>query len=344
MRPNYLLGNKIVQNMLRKYKCVIIRVILVKEKCPLLNLELINDKSDKSRILQGDSLRILKKMESESVDLVVTSPPYNVGKEYEDKASLEEYSEFQTKIIEEIRRVLKPTGNVAWEVGNYIEDREVFPLDIYFYNIFKKLNFKLRNRIIWRFGHGLHARLRFSGRYETILWFSKDDTYTFNLDDVRVPSKYPGKKSYKGAKKGQLSGNPKGKNPEDVWDIVLQDWEEEVWNIVNVKSNHVEKTDHPAQFPIELVDRLVLALSNEEDVVLDPFGGSGSTLISAIKNNRVGISIDLSKKYTAIANDRLEELKKGTLKMRPMTKPVHAPKNDSVAKIPDEWKGNGVYK
>ncbi|HCM86845.1 site-specific DNA-methyltransferase [Enterococcus sp.] len=310
----------------------------------MLNLELINEQAKKSKIIQGDSLELLKKMDSASVDLVVTSPPYNVGKEYEDKATLEDYLSFQTEIITELYRVLKPMGNVAWEVGNYIEKKEVFPLDIYFYSIFKELGFKLRNRIIWRFGHGLHAKLRFSGRYETILWFSKEDDYTFNLDDVRIPSKYPGKKSYKGDKKGQLSGNPRGKNPEDVWDIVVHDWEEEVWNIVNVKSNHVEKTDHPAQFPIELVDRLVLALSNENDVVLDPFGGSGSTLISAVKNNRTGISIDLSEDYTSIAERRLNQLKMGTLKMRPMTKPVHNPKNDSVAKIPDEWKGNGVYK
>ncbi|EGO6012984.1 DNA-methyltransferase [Enterococcus faecalis] len=309
-----------------------------------MDLKKINEYADRSIIANEDSLEFMKSLPDNSVDLIISSPPYNVGKEYEDKVTLDEYLAFQKEIISEIYRILKPTGNVAWEVGNYIDNKEVYPLDILFYPIFKELGFKLRNRIIWRFGHGLHAKLRFSGRYETILWFSKSDEYTFNLDPVRIPSKYPGKRHYKGNKKGELSGNPKGKNPEDVWDIILQDWEEEVWNIVNVKANHVEKTEHPAQFPIELVDRLILALSNSGDTVLDPFGGSGSTLISAVKNSRKGISIDLSKKYTKIADDRLSKLREGSLNMRPITRPVYKPKKDSVSKVPVEWQGKGVYK
>ncbi|HEL1129305.1 TPA: site-specific DNA-methyltransferase, partial [Streptococcus equi subsp. zooepidemicus] len=299
--------------------------------------------AEKSRIINADSLEFLKSLESESVDLIVSSPPYNVGKEYEDKLTLEEYLDFQNNMIVEMYRVLKQTGNIAWQVGNYIYKKEVFPLDILFYPIFKDVGFKLRNRIIWRFGHGLHAKHRFSGRYETILWFSKGDNYTFNLDSVRIPSKYPGKRHYKGNRKGELSGNPRGKNPEDVWDIVLKDWEEEVWNIVNVKANHIEKTEHPAQFPIELVDRLVLGLSNEGDTVLDPFGGSGSTLISSVKNGRKCISVDLSEKYTQIAMDRMELLKKGELNIRPITRPVYKPKKDKVSMVPEEWKGLGVY-
>ena len=303
----------------------------------------IEEYATKSKIITGDSLEFLKQLKSESIDLIVSSPPYNVGKEYEDRVSIEDYLAFYKELVAEMFRVLKPSGNIAWETGNYIDNKEVIPLDILFYPIFKDVGFKLRNRIIWRFGHGLHARMRFSGRYETILWFSKGDDYIFNLDDVRIPSKYPGKRHYKGSKKGELSGNPKGKNPEDVWDIVVKDWEEEVWNIVNVKSNHVEKTEHPAPFPIELVDRLVLALSNEGGVVLDPFGGSGSTLISAVKNSRIGISVDLSEKYNDIAKNRLELLRRNELKIRPITKPVYKPKKDKVASIPEEWKESGVY-
>ena len=106
---------------------------------------------------------------------------------------------------------------------------------------------------------GLHCKKRLSGRYETILWFTKSDDYTFNLDPIRVPQKYPNKKYFKGKNKGKLSCNPLGKNPSDVWEIP------------NVKHNHVEKTEHPCQFPVELVDRLVLSLTNEGDVVFDPF-------------------------------------------------------------------------
>lgn len=297
-----------------------------------------------SKIVTINSLDYLKKLPDESVDLIVTSPPYNVGKEYETKVSLQKYLDEMIPIIDEAIRVLKPTGNIAWEVGNYIKNKEVFPLDIYYYSIFKERDLQLRNRIIWHFGHGLHASTRFSGRYETILWFSKTDAYTFNLDPVRIPSKYPGKKNYKGNHKGKLSGNPKGKNPEDVWEIIQKDWEREIWDVVNVKSNHVEKTIHPAQFPIELVDRLILALSNEGDTVVDPFGGVGSTLISAVKNNRIGISLELNEEYNSVAQSRLQQLLEGSLKMRPMTKSIYKPKKDSVSKIPDEWKGKGAYK
>jgi hypothetical protein len=158
---------------------------------------------------------------------------------------------------------------------------------------------------IWRFGHGLHASKRFSGRYETILWFTKSDNYIFNLDNVRIPSKYPGKRHFKGEKRGQLSGNPLGKNPSDVWEVILQDWEQEIWDIPNVKANHPEKTNHPCQYPIELVERCVLAFTNEDDWVLDPFAGVGSSLLAAIKNNRRAVGSDKEKDYVEIAQDRI---------------------------------------
>jgi adenine-specific DNA-methyltransferase len=289
-------------------------------------------------IILGDTFKNLKKFDDEKFDLIITSPPYNVGKEYETKSSIEKYLEEQEKIIEEIIRVTSSKGNICWQVGNYVQKGEIFPLDIFYYQIFKKHNLKLRNRIIWHFGHGLHASNRFSGRYETILWFSKTNNYIFNLDNVRVPAKYPGKRHFKGPKKGELSGNPKGKNPSDVWDIVVKDWENELWDIPNVKSNHPEKTEHPCQYPIELVERCVLALTNEGNWVLDPFAGVGSTMLAAIKNNRNVIGIEKEKKYVDITKQRIENLNNGTLKVRPITKPIHKPSsNDKVAKTPQEW-------
>lgn len=239
----------------------------------------------------GDSLKTLKSFEDSKFKLIITSPPYNVGKEYEKKTTIAKYLVEQTPIISELVRTLSPNGSICWQVGNYIEKGEVFPLDFYYYNIFKSLGLKLRNRIIWQFGHGLHSSKRFSGRYETILWFTKTDEYTFNLDSVRVASKYPGKRHFKGPKKGEYSGNPIGKNPSDIWDIVLNDWENEIWDIPNVKSNHVEKTEHPCQYPIELVERCLLALTDENDWILDPFAGVGSTILAALKNNRNSVGI-----------------------------------------------------
>ena len=275
------------------------------------------------KYLLGDSLKRLKEFEAGKFKLIMTSPPYNVGKEYEAKKSIEAYLEIQNDIIKELVRVLHPSGSICWQVGNYMDKGEVFPLDIFYYKIFKENNLKLRNRIIWQFGHGLHSSKRFSGRYETIMWFTKSDKYTFNLDSVRVPSKYPGKKHFKGPKKGQYSSNPNGKNPSDIWEIVLNDWENEIWNIPNVKSNHVEKTDHPCQYPIELVERCVLALTNEKDWVLDPFAGVGSTVLASLKNDRNVVGIEKMKKYKDIGIQRVKDFKEGNLQFRPIDKPIY---------------------
>jgi DNA modification methylase len=290
------------------------------------------------KMINGDSLTVLKGIEDGKFDLIITSPPYNVGKSYETKTSIEKYLETQEEIIKELVRTLSENGNLCWQVGNYVDKGEVYPLDIYYYQIFKKLGLKLRNRIIWHFGHGLHASNRFSGRYETILWFSKTNDYIFNLDNVRVPSKYPGKLHFKGNKKGLPSGNPLGKNPSDIWEIIANDWETAMWNIPNVKSNHPEKTDHPCQFPIELVERCVLALTNEKSWVLDPFAGVGSTLLAAIKNKRNAIGIEKEENYCKIAEQRVQDLNEGNLKIRPINKPIHKPTgNDKVSQVPKEW-------
>lgn len=290
------------------------------------------------QIKEGDSLTVLQKIEDGKFDLILTSPPYNVGKSYETKTSIEKYLATQEVIIKELIRTLSDKGNLCWQVGNYVDKGEIFPLDIYYYQIFKKFGLKLRNRIIWHFGHGLHASNRFSGRYETLLWFSKTDNYIFNLDDVRVPSKYPGKLHFKGPKRGLPSGNPLGKNPSDIWEIIQQDWESGMWDIPNVKSNHPEKTSHPCQFPIELVERCVLALTKENSWVLDPFSGVGSTVLGAIKNNRNAMGIEKEEEYCKIAVQRIKDFNDGILKFRPINKPIHKPTDkDKVAQFPKEW-------
>jgi len=290
------------------------------------------------KVITGDALKTLKKLEDKKFDLIITSPPYNVGKSYEVKTSIEKYLKTQEGIIEQLVKKLSDKGNVCWQVGNYVHKGEVFPLDIFYYNIFKKYGLKLRNRIIWHFGHGLHASKRLSGRYETILWFSKTDNYIFNLDPIRVKSKYPGKRHFKGKRKGEISGNPLGKNPSDIWDIVEGDFNRLLFNIPNVKANHPEKEDHPCQFPIELIERCVLALSNENSWVLDPFAGVGSTLLGALKNERNAVVIEKEKKYNNITKQRIERLKNNTLLTRPINKPIHIPSiNDKVAQIPQEW-------
>ena len=289
-------------------------------------------------LLHGDSLTHLKTLRDSSVKLIISSPPYNIGKEYEIQQKLEHYLEWLHPILKELVRVLHKNGSLGWQVGNYVEASEVFPLDIYFYPIFKKLGLNLRNRIIWHFEHGLHCSVRFSGRYETMLWFTKGDEYTFNLDSVRVPSKYPGKTHFQGPKKGRPSGNPLGKNPSDVWKLMLREWETGLWNIPNVKANHPEKTLHPCQFPIELVERCVLALTDEDDWVLDPFSGVGSALLAALRHRRKAMGIDKDRAYVDEAKTRIVRLFNGELPYRPLGKPAHQPTGrEKVSRIPKEW-------
>lgn len=295
------------------------------------------------KYLCEDAKVFMDNLPDNSIKLIITSPPYNIGKEYETKTSIEAYLDKMKPLLASMVRVLRDDGSLCWQVGNYVNNGEVFPLDIYYYFLFKELGLKLRNRVIWHFGHGLHCKNRFSGRYETILWFSKTDTYTFNLDSVRIPSKYPGKKYYKGDKKGQISGNKLGKNPEDVWELTIKrledDWESLIWEIPNVKSNHPEKENHPCQFPIELVERCVLALTDENDIVYDPFAGVGSTLLGALKNNRRAYGTELEKDYIDIGLQRIERLRNDELKTRPIYQEVYKPTGkETTAKIPEEWK------
>lgn len=273
-----------------------------------------------------DISEYLDDVKGKKFKLVMTSPPYNIGKEYENKNSLNKYLEWQGGIVEKLVNILDISGSLCWQVGNYVEKGEIYPLDLYFYPLFKQLGLKLRNRIIWHFNHGLHASKRLSGRYETLLWFTKSDNYVFNLDSIRVPAKYPGKRHYKGNKKGQLSCNPKGKNPSDFWEIFLEEeLKSGIIDIPNVKANHPEKTTHPCQFPVELVERCILAFTNNNDWVLDPFGGTGSTAIAAIKNGRNVVCVDKERKYCDIAEDRIKKLRNDTLKLRPLGKPLHQP-------------------
>lgn len=262
---------------------------------------------------QQDNLAFMRPLPDGMMRLIVTSPPYNIGKKYERRSPLDAYIKSQAQVISECVRLLANNGSLCWQVGNHVDDGEILPLDICLYPIFREHGLKLRNRIIWHFEHGLHCTRRLSGRYETILWFTKSDDYLFDVDPIRVPSKYPGKKYFKGPKVGQLSGNPLGKNPSDIW------------TIPNVKHNHVEKTAHPCQFPIELVERLVLSMTEPGDNVFDPYMGVGSSVVAAAKNGRIGYGCDTDKSYVEIAWERIHLLHAGLLQTRPMNKPVYDP-------------------
>ena len=280
----------------------------------------------------GDCMDLMRSIPNDSLQLVVTSPPYNIGKEYERRLKLDAYLEQQKTVISECVRCLSPRGSICWQVGNYVDRGAIIPLDTVLYPIFTRHGLKMRNRIIWHFEHGLHCSRRFSGRYETIVWFTKSDDYVFSLDPVRVPQKYPGKKYFKGPKAGKYSCNPLGKNPGDLWVIP------------NVKSNHVEKTEHPCQFPVELIERLVLSMTNEGDWVFDPFLGTGTTVIAAIRHGRRGAGAEIVPRYIQLARQRIRQELTGTLRTRPMNKPVYDPVDagNSLTAAPWETSENNL--
>lgn len=291
------------------------------------------NKNSSMTLYNGDCLSLLKEIPDETIDLIITSPPYCMKKAYENPSDdIDTFKETHNRIFDDLYRILKPGGSICWQVGYHVNDASIIPLDYLIYNIFTEKNEKLkyplilRNRIIWTFGHGLNSIQRFSGRHETILWFTKGEKYEFNLDCVRVPQKYPGKRYYKGNRKGELSGNPLGKNPSDVWDIP------------NVKANHIEKTDHPCQFPVVIPQRLIKALTSEKGVVLDPFMGSGTTALSALLEKRKFIGAEIQSDYYDISKKRIQDALKGIIKVRE-DKPVMLPDQKSkVAKLPEEFK------
>lgn len=275
----------------------------------------------------GDCLKFLRGLPNESVNLTITSPPYCIGKSYESSTSAADFTATHAKVLPEILRITKAGGSICWQVGYHVAGRAIVPLDYLVYDIVKNMpDIKLRNRIIWTFGHGLHESERFTGRHETILWFTKGDDYHFNLDAVRIPQRYPGKKHYKGPKKGEYSGNPLGKNPSDVWDIP------------NVKSNHKEKTEHPCQFPVGLAQRLIKALCPPNGLVLDPYAGSGTTGAAAALEGRRFFGAEIDSAYCDLAKQRIRQALRGTLPFREVDIPVMIPADaGAVAKRPSHF-------
>ena len=241
----------------------------------------------------GDCRDLLASLPDESVDLVVSSPPYNLGKAYESRVALERYVEDQRVVLADCARVLKSTGSIFWQVGAFSDKGTLIPLDIRLFPVLESLGLQPRNRMVWVRQHGLHGRRKFSARHETILWFTKSDEYVFNLDPVRVPQKYQGKTFHKGDRYGELSCNPAGKNPGDIWAFR------------NVKHNHEEQTIHPCQFPEDLISRVVLAATNQGGVVLDPYMGTGTSAVVARDLGRRFIGAELDETYHGVAMRRL---------------------------------------
>jgi len=251
-------------------------------------------KNEHCIIYHGDCLEYLKSLPSSLIKTVVTSPPYNIGKEYENKLPLEKYIDWCQNWIAELHRLIEADGSFWLNVGylEFPEKAKALPIP---YLLWDKTPFYLIQEIIWNYGAGVAGKKYFSPRNEKILWYVKNmNSYTFNLNDIRDKNvKYPNQK-----KNGKLKCNPLGKNPSDVWQIP------KVTSGKNRSSK--ERTPHPAQFPLALIDRIIKASSNENDIILDPFMGSGTTAIAALYNKRKFIGIEIQEQYCHIAAERIK--------------------------------------
>ena len=282
-------------------------------------------------LIRGDCSDAIEEFPNESIDLVFTSPPYFTGKDYDPSICIDDFIEkikaFQKKLYPKV----KTGGSLCWQVGSHVKNTVTTPLDFLVHQTCAQFpQLKLRNRVIWTFEHGAHAKKRLSGRYETVLWYTKGDHYVFNLDEIRIPQKYPGKKHYKGPNRGQLSGNPRGKNPGDVWAIP------------NVKANHVEKTDHPCQFPVALVARFIRALTPLGGTVLDPFAGSASTAIASLETGRRFFCIELNQRYFDISKLRIKNWYSGACQVREDVPSAAPNPNTAVATRPSHFSAEVV--
>lgn len=244
-------------------------------------------------IVEGRCEPVLMGLAPGSVQCIVTSPPYNMGREYERNTDQHSYVSWLSEIIVKCGAALANGGSLWLQVGNLVRNGSTAPIDILIYPALARAGLTLRNRVIWIHDHGTHAKKRLSPRHECILWATKGDEYLFDLDPIRVPQKWPGKKHFKGPRKGELSCNPLGKNPGDVWAIT------------QVKNNHPEKTAHPCQFPEELVRRCVLATTRPGDLVVDPFAGSGTVGRVCADLGRRALLIEREPRYVEIAKRRI---------------------------------------
>jgi adenine-specific DNA-methyltransferase len=245
-------------------------------------------------IYQGDCVKLMEGVPPDFGALTITSPPYNIGKEYETPRPVEEYLGWCESWIRLIHRFTRRDGAFWLNLGYVPLDGRARAIPIS-YLLWERVPFYLIQEVVWNYGAGVAAKRSFSPRNEKFLWYVKNpDDYVFNLDAVRDPNvKYPNQK-----KNGKKKCNPLGKNPSDVWQFP---------KVTSGKDrSSKERTAHPAQFPIAVIDRIIRACSNPGDLVFDPFLGSGSLVEAALRTGRVAIGFEVNPAYVRIAAHRID--------------------------------------
>ena len=245
------------------------------------------------KIYIGDCNEVMKTIKSKSVQTIVTSPPYNLKKKYgtyKDDIDFNDWKNLIDQTFKNAKVILKDNGSFFLNVSPIPskKTKEIIPLDAICYDIAKLNGFYLRNSIVWHFNNMQNCKNRLSGRWESILWFVKDiDNYIFNLDDVKIP---------------YLTKNDKrldpygGRNPTDVWYFD---------RVNNMTKKKLKLSEVPTMFPTEMIERIILMSTKKQDIVLDPFMGSGTTILASDNLSRKGIGIDIDKKYVKIVKQRI---------------------------------------
>ncbi|MGV3529138.1 MAG: DNA-methyltransferase [Flavisolibacter sp.] len=259
---------------------------------------------DNTHTIVGNCLEVMSLMKDASIDLIVTSPPYNLDKKYgkyDDDRSMDEWEELIRNVARASKKILKADGSFFLNVSPIPDKKtkEIIPLDAIAYYIFKKEGFYLRNSIVWHFNNMQNCVNRLSGRWEAILWFVKDiNNYKFNLNDIRLP--------YITKNDKRLEGGI-GRNPTDVWNFDLPS--SDFWyfdRVNNMTKNKLGLTDHPCIYPLPMIERILKMSTNPNDVILDPFLGSGTSCVAARKLNRTAIGIEYDEKYLPIIQKRIQ--------------------------------------
>jgi len=242
-----------------------------------------------------DTLEVQRRLLPEMFDLVITSPPYNIGKEYESVMPVDDYVRWTDRWITETCRLLAEHGALLLNLGYISVEAKgrAVPLP---YLLWDKVPLYLNQEIVWNYSAGVACKNYLSPRNEKILWYVKDkNNYVFNLDAIRDPNvKYPHSRRH-----GKPRVNTLGKNPSDVWEIAKV--------TTGAGRSSAERTPHPCQFPADLIDRLVRGFSRKGDIVFDPFVGSGTTIESCVRHGRYCIGFEIRQDYCDIAVSRIRE-------------------------------------
>jgi len=259
----------------------------------------------------ADCIETLNNMPKKSVNTIVTSPPYNLNKKYgkyDDNRTFEEWEHLIDSVAKSAFNVLTDNGSFLLNVSPIPDKKtkEIVPLDAIAYYVFKRNGYALRNSIVWHFNNMQNCVNRLSGRWESILWFVKDiNNYQFNLEDIRIP--------YITKNDKRLVGGI-GRNPTDTWNFDIP--ESDFWyfdRVNNMTKNKLKIDEHPCIFPVPMIERIIKMTTQKGEIVLDPFLGSGTTLVAAQNLKRIGLGMELDEKFAPIIKQRVENESKNSL-------------------------------